>query len=271
MGTSQSKRDARPGASLIPPWADGDPQPVDPANGEENVANRVPAHFSPSAAAVPRRYAAFRTALGRFASSGDRGEAKRALGHWVRTGRGGSANATRSIGRAVRSGSAALAALSRAVTGAPSGAGTLDLLSLAGLPSDVAIRRIVDAFCPPGILDEELARLAIDEALAHALGSSDTFDPTALDFYALRIATLTFVSELVFIAVMGDAGKALAAAPTIAAAAQREAEVRELVREVADLVGTPVLAEAGSVLTATSMEALVARLVEEVQEEISQW
>lgn len=272
MGTSQSKRDARPGASLVPPWADRDPEAADTDadSGEDNAELTPDVSSAPTAA--PRRYAAFRTAFGRFASSADMGDARRALGHWVRTSRGGSANATKSISRAISSGSAVLAALSRAVVGAPSEDGeTLSLSSLAGLPSDVAIWRIVDAFCPPGILDEELARLAIDEALAKALGSADTFDPTALDANALRIATLTFVSELVFVAVMGDAGRALSAAPTIAAAAQREADIRTLVREVADLVGTPTLADVGFVLTSTGMDNLVTKLVAEVQEEMSRW
>jgi hypothetical protein len=143
--------------------------------------------------------------------------------------------------------------------------------TLAGLPAEVAIRRIVDAFCPPGILDEEVARLAIDEALARALSGADTFDPGALDANAVQVATLTFAAELVFVSVMGDAGAALAAAPTIAAAAQREADVRALVREVADVVGTPLLGAAGSVLTAGEMRILVARLVTAVQEEIATW
>jgi hypothetical protein len=274
MGTSQSKKDARPGASLIPPWADGDPQPSDPADDVTgNEAFVPPTALMPPVlpAAPPRRYAAFRSALGRFASSGDRAEARRALGHWVRTSRGGSASGARSVGRATRSGAAALAGLARAAAGAPPLDGAVDVRSLAGLPSEVAIRRIVDAFCPSGILDEELARLAMDEALAHALGGADTFDPAALDANAVRIATLTFAAELVFISVTGDAGNSLAAAPTITAAAQRENDVRALVHEVADVVGTPILATAGNVLTPAGMNALVAQLVAAVQEEMSTW
>lgn len=288
MGTSQSKRDARPGASLIPPWADGDPQPVptDDTNGNEAIVDTTsddPSAAAPtavvtmgtpvqgSAVAPPRRYANFRSALGRFASSGDRGDARKALGHWVRTSRGGSVSGARSLGRASRSGAAALAGISRAVAGAPPQSGALDVRSLAGLPSDAAITRIVDAFCPPGILDEDVARLAMDEALARALDGVDTFDPAALDANAVRIATLTFVAELVFVSVMGDGGNALAAAPTITAAAQRENDVRALVREVADVVGTPILAATGAVLTSTGMNALVLRLVAAVQEEMSTW
>lgn len=275
MGTSQSKRDARPGALLVPPWADGDPAQRD-SGGEavdDSAADSpsVPGQDPVPLAAPPRRYGAFRAALGRFASSGDRGEARRALGHWVRTSRGGSASSTRSLGRATRSGAAALAGLARAVSGAPPIDGAMDVRSLAGLPADIAIARIVDAFCPPGILDEELARLAVDEALARALGGADTFDPAALDANAIRIATLTFAAELVFVSVMGDGGQALAAAPSVSAAAHRENEVRALVREVADVVGTPILVANGAVLTNAGMTALVIRLVAAVQEEMSTW
>jgi len=147
----------------------------------------------------------------------------------------------------------------------------MDVRTLAGLPSDVAIQRIVDAFCPPGILDEELARLAMDEALARALAGADTFDPAALDANAVRIATLTFAAELVFVSVMGDGGRALAAAPTITAAAQRENDVRTLVREVTDIVGTPMLAAAGAVMTNAGMNALIARVVAAVHEEMTTW
>ena len=43
----------------------------------------------------------------------------------------------------------------------------MDIRELAGLPSDVAIGRIVDAFCPAGIADEDAVRSAVGETLAH--------------------------------------------------------------------------------------------------------
>lgn len=285
MGTSQSRRDARPGASLIPPWAAEDPAgPVadmapDSEHGSDDASEQdAPDEDSPTEntadavpVAPPRRYAAFRSALGRFASGGNRDDARRALGHWARTSRGGAAVGTQRVSRAIRSGGAALAGVARAAAGVPPLDGALDVRSLAGLPSVVAIGRIVDAFCLPGILDDDLARLAIDEALATALGGADTFDPAALDANAVRVATLTFAAELVFVSVAGDGGRALAAAETPAAAIQREAEVRSLIREVADVVGTPILAVAGPVLTPAGMTTLVANLVEVVQREMSTW
>lgn len=285
MGTSQSKPDARPGASLVPAWAAADPAATDDerVQASEDGSNEAADHDAPGEgppklnspegvlAAPPRRYAAFRSALGRFARSGSRDEARNALGHWARTSRGGATSGTQRLSRAIRAGGAALAGIARAAAAAPSFDDALDVRSLAGLPFDVAIGRIVDAFCPPGILDDDLSRLAIAESLAATLGGVDTFDPAALDTNAIQVATLTFAGELVFLSVAGDGGRALAAAPTPALAIQREADVRSLIREVTDVVGTPLFAASGPVLSPASMTALVARLVEAVQQEMSTW
>ena len=161
---------------------------------------------------------------------------------------GGSRAGTARVARAARTGGAALAGVARAGAGLPPVAGALDVRTLAGLTVNLAIDRIVDAFCPPGILDEDVARLAVGEALATALSGIDTFDPSALDANSVRVATLAFVGELVFVQIAGDGGKSLAAAPSPTAAAVREAALRSLVHEVADLVGTPILEAAGNLL-----------------------
>ncbi|MGC3999583.1 MAG: hypothetical protein QM767_19910 [Anaeromyxobacter sp.] len=131
--------------------------------------------------------------------------------------------------------------------------------------------RIVDAFCPPGILDDEWARIAVGEALATALEGVDVFDPTALDANAIRIATLALAAELVFVAVAGDAGRALAGAASPAAAVQRENDIREVIHEAAQAVGGEVMDSWGDSLTPASMTALVRRLVEVVEEEMARW
>jgi hypothetical protein len=146
----------------------------------------------------------------------------------------------------------------------------LDIRGLAGLTSEVAIARIVDAFCPPGILDEDALRAALGEALAEAVGGPDTFDPAAVDTNAVRVAMLRFVAELVFISVMTDSGEALSAAPP-GVAVQRENDLRGLIREVADVVGTPLLDAAGATLSSADIRGLVARLVLDVQREMASW
>lgn len=277
MGTSQSKRDAPPAAPLVPPWAYQDPVPLLPdPNASPDTPPDIPipptqVQIPPVELAVPRRYAGFRAALGRFASSGDSREARTALGHWARTSTGGSRAGAARVGRAARTGGAAIAGLARAGAGLPPVEGALDVRTLAGLAVDIAIDRIVDAFCQPGILDEDMARLAIGEALAAALAGVDTFDPNAIDTNAVRIATLTLAAELVCVQVAGDGGRALAAAPSPVVAAQREADLRSLIREVTDVVGTPIMVATGNVLTPGAMSSLISRLVEVVEGEMSTW
>ncbi|HMH42985.1 MAG TPA: hypothetical protein VK557_05845 [Pyrinomonadaceae bacterium] len=113
-------------------------------------------------------------------------------------------------------------------------------------------------------------RAALGEALAEAIGSPDAFDPAALDANAIRIAILRFVAELVFVSVMTDSGKALAAvSPPIAV--QRENDLRNLIREVTDVVGTPLLNTGGTNLSTPAVQNLVARLVREVHQEMGSW
>jgi hypothetical protein len=164
-----------------------------------------------------------------------------------------------------------LSGLARAGAGQPPVADSLDIRTLAGLPIDVTIERIVDAFCPPGILDEDVARLAIGEALALALSGADTFEPNAIDENVVRVATLTFVGELVFVQVAGDAGRALAAARNPTEAVQREADLRSLIREVTDYVGLPILAARGDLLAQTDISSLISRLVQAVEAEMATW
>ena len=271
MGTSQSKPNAPPGAPFIPPWADQDPPPPEPAPYmPPNHTVPLPQEPLPEPA-PPRRYAGFRLALGRFASTGDRRDARTALGHWARRSTGGSRASAARISRAARSGGTALAGFARAGAGQPPVPGALDIRSLAGLSVHTAIDHIVDSFCPPGILDEDIARIAIGEALANALSGTDTFDPNMINANAVRVATLTFVAELVFVSVAGDGGKALAAAPTPTLAAQREADIRSLIREVADVKGTPILIDANNMLTPEGVTALVSQLVETVNKEMETW
>ena len=270
MGTSQSKRDGGPGRPLVPAWADQDP--AAPAPGEAPAPQAQPANPpAPSEVTAARRLTPFRVALGQYAATGSSGSARAALGHWARTGSGGTRATVSRVARAARTGGAALAGVSRAASGLAPVDGGLDVRSLAGQPVQAAIDRIVDAFCPAGILDEEIARTAIGEALAEAMGDADVFDPDAISARTVEVATLTFAAELVFLQVAGEAGQALAKAPSPAAAVQREADLRALVREVADVVGTPIIQAAGNVLTAAAMGSLVSRLVQAVSAEIATW
>lgn len=284
MGTSRPKPDAPPEAPLIPPWADQDPAPPEPPE-EPRPEDPVPepeddpgppanevvdGEEDTNELAEPQRYRGFRIALGRFANSGTRDDARTALGRWAKKSIGGGSAGARRVARASRLGGAALAGLARAGAGQAPEGDALDIRTLAGQSIEVAIGAIVDAFMPPGILDEIAARLAMEQALAEALGTADTFDPTAMDANAVRIATLAFIAELVFVQVAGDAGRSLAAVGPVAAA-RRESDIRSLVREVVNLIGAPVLSAAGTVLSEQRMSALISQAVRETLEDIARW
>ena len=112
---------------------------------------------------------------------------------------------------------------------------------------------------------------AMEQALAVALGSADTFDPAAIDANAVRIATLAFVAELVFVQVAGDAGQ-LPWPPSVRSRQHNaRREIRSLVHAVVDLVGSPILAAAGAVVSERRMAALVSQLVRETLEEVATW
>lgn len=277
MGTSGSRPDPRKKSPLIPPWADQDPPRPSPSPPDDASPERLPAPVPmplpslPNSLAPEKRYQAFRTSYGNFARTGGVETAREALGHHARTSVGGSGVAAGRMARAARTGGAALASFATSVSGAPALSTGLNIAALAGQPVDTAISAIVDAYCPPGILDEEIARASIGEALAVALTGADLFDPNAIDDNAVRIATLTFVAELTFHEVAGNGGNALAQAPSPSAAVAREAQIRGLIREVADQVGTPIVTAADKSLSPAAFSALVRRLVEAVNREIATW
>lgn len=270
MGTSQSKPSLSGGKPLVPSWADQDPTPPHPEGStnapDEGTPGDVPAS-RPQRTLPARPLAGVRRALRDYYGSGDVGAARRAGGRFARgVGGGGAAR----YQRASRSGGAALAAVARAANGLAPVPGSLDLRSLAGRPVDEAIAEIVDAFCPTGILDEEATRIAVGEALFEALGDSDVFAPEAINEVAIIIAARCFVAEIVFASLAAEAGRSAdTVSPAVAVA--RENGLRDLIREVTDLVGTPILQNAGAMLTPEAVENVVAQVTSAVLAEMSEW
>lgn len=268
MGTSQSKPSLGGGKPLVPSWGDQDPAPPpDPQAPDDGAPPDAPPNAPPPQSLPPRPLAGTRRALRDYYGSGNLGDARRAAGRFARSvGAGGA----RRYARATRTGGAALAALARAASGLEPVPGALDLRDLTGRAVDEAIAGIVDAFCPPGILDEEATRLAIGEALFEALGDADIFTPDAVNDLTLLIATRCFVAELVFASIATEAGKAAdGVSPTVAVA--RENGLRDLIREVTDLVGTPILQNAGPLLTPQAVEGVVAQVTNAVLAEMREW
>lgn len=259
MGTSQSKPSAKPGSPLVPSWAEQDP-PVDGAPAPTPANHPV---------LEPRRNVGVRRALRDFMKTGDGSSARRALGRYSRGSMGGGSAAAQRLTRAARAGGLAFAALNAAANGRPPIDGAMDLRSLAGRSITEAIGEIVDTFCPPGILDEDAIRASMAEALAEALSGLDKFDPQAIDDYAALVATRTFVAELVFNAVMAEQGQ-VASEQSPVVAVDRENQIRDIVREVADVQATPLLQQSAT-MSPTDIERLVKDLATAVYRELAQW
>lgn len=277
MGTSQSKPSAPGKSPLVPAHGDRDPSPPPdpnspPLQDPNDPAAPLPADPPPQAPppTLPARHnTAFRRAYRDFMHSGSQADGRRALGHFAR-GTGGGRGGTAKYSRASRSAGSAFAGMARASQGQSPADGALDLRSLAGRPVAEAISAIVDAFCPPGILSEDMARAAIAEGLAEALDGVDLFDPTALNDYSILLTARVFVAELVFATMAAEQGQSADSVPATQAVA-REESLRSLVREVTDIVGTPILQRLGASLDPSQMDAVIKSVIGAATAEMAKW
>lgn len=184
----------------------------------------------------------------------------------------GGSRASARHARAARTGGAALSALASVAraSGAPVVVVGFDLGTLAGRPLEEAIAAIVDEFCPPGILDEDMVRSAMAEALFEALGDQVVFDLNAVTDHVVVVATVCFVAELVFSSVAAEMGTSAENTPP-AAAVQRENALRDLVRAAADEIATPIVQRTGGSLDPAALGGLVAEITSAVYEEMARW
>lgn len=203
-------------------------------------------------------------------TTGDRAAGRRALGLYARAMGGARASARHA--RAARTGGAALSALATIAQG--NGAAVIvagfDLGTLAGQPLENAITTIVDEFCPAGILDEDIIRSAMAEALFEALGDQVVFDLNAVTDHMVVVATVCFVAELVFASVAAEQAQS-AENVSPAVAVQRENALRDLVRAAADEIATPIVQRTGGSLDPTGLDRIVAEITSAVYGEIAQW
>lgn len=260
MGTSQSKPSTPGGSPLVAPWADQDPPPPDQPQPQPAVSDVLPS--------AP--LSGVRRALRDYMGTGDPSAGRRALGRYARAMGGRRASARHA--RAARTGGAALSALASVAraNGAPVVVAGFDLGTLAGRPLEEAIATIVDRFCPPGILDEDVVRAAMAEALFEALGDQPVFDLNAVTDHVVVVTTVCFVAELVFASVAAEQGKS-AENVSPETAVQRENSLRDLVRAAADAIATPIVQRSGGSFDPAALEGIVSEITAAVYGEMSQW
>jgi hypothetical protein len=178
MGTSRASAGSPSKVPMVPSWVpdvvlddaqlptDGN-QPDDKPKDDSSSA--IPTSSIPLAPVG--RFRAARTSLGKFASSGGSDQMRRGVGHYVRTGFGGSAIAASRFGGTSRTAGSLYDLLGggRAGAGADQ-TGRLDRTLLEGRSARDVIDAIVEAARPvDGTQDAEASRNSINDALSEVM------------------------------------------------------------------------------------------------------
>lgn len=269
---------------MVPSWTPappaGDPPATEPAGdppaGEDAPAEpaapqAVPptpsAPSPPPALAPPARFAGARRALGDFARSGDRGDLRRSLGHYVRTSYGGSSTATRRFGGTAATAGALGGALAGAAGGTAAPGSPLDTALLAGRSAQEVIDAVVETVRPiDGTQDAEAERAAIRDALSELLTRFPEADLLNLDPDQRAFAIERFTAIDVFRRFELDIGKTIVdKAPSAVTALSRLKEAREYIKESVAAEFRK-LSDAGRTLTGNRISRVVRDALKETFE-----
>ncbi len=183
--------------------------------------------------APPGRFRPARVSLGRFASGGDGRDMRRALGHYVHTGFGGTQTTSRRLAGTAHTANALYSALSLLAAGQSRPGTPLDRDLLAGKSARGVIAAVVEAVRPvDGTLDVEASRNAVSLALSDLLTKFPDADLFNLSEIERAFAIECFVARDVYSRFHLDVGQSLLKnAPSAAAAAARSKEVLDYVRQ----------------------------------------
>ena len=271
MGTSASSSGPGGGVPLIPPWVPdpeiepivapgGDPEPE--ANGPQ-VSPLVSPQLAPE-----RRFSGTRNNLGRFASSGSQGGLRRGLGSYIRTGHGGSRNASRRMASTAGKAGALYGVLQALGTGTASPIDLgIDVAGLAGRPARVIVDRIAEVLSPTdGTLDAEASRESISWALCELLRRVPGADLFALIKEQIELAMEFYIGADVCTRIELDVGRAIFGRATDpATAVNRLQEMYRYVRQVVAASFRRLSANSG-VLTQQEASQLTNRVIQDTFE-----
>ena len=268
MGTSQSSDGSPGGVPMVPPWVpplppfdgpDGPPIPVAPPGLPIPAPPPLPAISPPVPVAPAGRFAGARKSLGGFVQTGNAAAMRRGLGHYIRSGYGGTGTAVRRFGGTVSAAGALYRALSRGAGGPGQEAGgTLDATLLAGRSADEITDALMEVVRPiDGTQDAEAGRSAIPDALSELLSRYPDADLLNLTEEQKAFVIERFVAVDVFLRLSLNLGKALLEkAPSATTALSRLKQVKDYVKETV-AASFRKLRDAGRRLTAGSIESVV--------------
>ncbi len=211
MGTSQSSKGAPPNVPLVPPWADNG-APQNPPDGIPNdTPTNNPDNSNPNnePIAPERRFYGARINLNKFASNGDKTCLKRGVGHYVRTGYGGSHTATQRLSRTISTAGALYNALSYSSSGTSSGTPPdIDFDALRGKNFDQITDSIIEAIRPiDGDLDSEASQRSMKDAFSELLEKYENADLLNLSEEQRLFVIEKFIAGDVFTRFDLDMGK----------------------------------------------------------------
>ena len=221
--------------AVVAPEGQDQEAPAEPAASPVSVAPVAPAQVpAPIPIAPSGRFRGTRLALGDFARTGDRGDLRRGIGHYVRTGYGGSGTTTRRFGGAATTAGALGRALAGVAAGQrPTAENPLDPRLLEGRTASEVMDAIVEAVRPvDGTQDAEAERAAIRDALSELLTRFPDADLLNLDPDQRAFAIEHFTAIDVFRRFDLDVGRSiLENAPNAAAGLARLKEVKDYVQQ----------------------------------------
>jgi len=245
MGTSSSSKGPGNKGPLVPPWADIDGEGPGPV---------------PDAA----RFKAFRTSLGRFVASTNSADLRSALRHYAHTATGGRTQGPRRFGAMARTGGALFGALSEMTAGgAAVQVGGVDLSTLNGSDTDVAIQAIVRALTPPDGDGEKVAA-AMTVALSECLEGLEEFDFASITEDMLISIMLAYLRECVFEQVVMDSDRAFQREGSGAAVEDAERSLHALVGSVVEMEMRPLFGGQVRTLSREQVERIQMQAIAQV-------
>ncbi len=201
MGTSASSNGPGAGVSFDPPWLDD----VEVPNQQKSEKQNATLVLAPRA-----RFGSARRNMGEYARSGDRDYARRALGHYSKTGMGGAQNVARRMRTSTKVAANFFNTFHSLREDNTFALGReLKDLQLQGADANQIIDAIVSHVCPAGgSIDEISCRDSGTAAISEFLMKNPDADVCNLNDDQIWSLTATYLGNEVFSRVQIDIGQA---------------------------------------------------------------
>lgn len=240
MGTSASSKGPGAGVPMVPPWVPDVPLPPEDVGSNDTPATQPPNRpelqiSRPQSPTAPAgRFVGARRSFGSFAKTGNQGDLRRGLGHYVSRGYGGSETAVRRFGGTASTANALYGALSTSPGTAVGTPGReFDPALFAGRSAREIMDAVVESVRPvDGTQDAEANRSAIKDALSDLLETYPEADLLNLSEDEKSLAIERFLAIDLYQRLSLDVGKTIQEkAPTISEALARLKEIRDYIRQ----------------------------------------